>query len=119
MKIFNSVAETFFDLNGKKIIWYKTDRNNLLNQHHEHDEYNNTDEIRECLKNPDQINKDRNNKKRRLIYYRDKGNHFIKWVKVVIKIPKNWDDYADNKLAVLITIFYLDKINNNEEKIWP
>ncbi len=122
MRLLNRIAHTFYEMSGRKIIWYERDEKNLLKQHHEHAEYRDIEGIKECLKNPDQINRSRSNNDRRLIYYRNRGNFQTQWHQVVIKVCKNWEyEEAGNnkKYAVLITTQYLDKININEEKIWP
>jgi len=92
------------------VIWYERDYKNLSNQHHDHEEYEDIKGIRECLLNPDTICKIKKYKER-YAFYRDRGNFLFKWHKVVIQKKKN--------KAILITTFYNDKININEEKIWP
>lgn len=122
MGLLNRVAHIFYEMEGRKIKWYERDKQNILKQHHEHEEYRDIEGIKECLKNPDQINRSRNGNNRRLIYYRDRGNFLTKWHQVVIKVCKNWEDKEVNnnkKYAVFITTQYLDKININEEQVWP
>lgn len=122
-----AIAHTFYEKEGRKVIWYKRDEENWHKQHNEHEEYRDIDGIKECLDDPDQINKPISGKsrdKRKLIYYKERGNFLsARWHKVVIKCSENWDKNKVSKYkkrATLITTMYVEKINVfNEEKIWP
>jgi len=121
------IAHIFNEMRGRKVIWYKRDKENWHKQHHEHEEYRDINGIQECLKNPDQINQQISKKgkdKGKLIYYRDRGSFlYSKWHKVIIKVCGKWDSEDINnhkKLAILITTMYVEKINVfSEEKVWP
>lgn len=114
----------FYDFKGRKVIWYERDYNNQFKQHHDHQEYGDLDGISEALKDPEKICIPINKKnfKKRLIYFKDRGNFFQKWIKVIIEVNRLWDNEnvkIEKRTAKLITLMYVDKISINEIQIWP
>ena len=59
----------FRDKDGNLVLWYDRDRFNIFGRHNPHEEYRNTDAIRDCIANPDEIRQDAVNP-RRLCFYR-------------------------------------------------